>query len=562
MHATRFAGSCFLVALPFACFLHAGCASGGAGDPASRGPDVSRSGPSSKSAGAVSNPALREIERRRSGFTASDFVDVAGNWDVDLVRLYLDAGADPNAPHKFRTTAIGEAAHGDRGETITLLVSRGARPNDYSQDESPLYIAATLDRLNALEALIAAKADLNQPRQPNMPGETALCDATHFQRWDAARLLLEAGADPNLAPEGNSGPIVAAAQEGHLPTVRLLLEKGAKGPDLATALYAAILQGRADVVRFLLEAGVPVPEDRNALVGKSSDIDPEVKKLLAKPPKPGTASKGQPTAAPPSVPSSPKAVANVLMPGEAEGQLQVQTRGPKSSLRKYPLKHACALRQGGSWYVVLADRPLESKAVDAWIQEKKLPKDPKLHAVAVVFNEERQGTTSQFCVGGQSAVARGSVLEAGPFDGRAISGRLRTNAPGVRNETMFLFRAAFVAPLPAPWSDGVTPEEAAQAEGTAAAMTFRAYEKAVRERDVSTLARIVPEAFGPGVESEAIRESLLAARGDQLRDTKLKVQAEDGESASLLVVGKDEDGWPRQKVVNLKKKGSDWTMGL
>ncbi len=565
MHAIRRSGSCVLLASSVAFLLHTGCASGGggaAGGQGSRASTVSGNGTSATSATAVNNPALREIERRRSGFTSSDFVDVAGNWDVDLVRLYLDAGADPNAPHKFRTTAIGEAAASDRGETIALLASRGARVDDDSRDDSPLYIAASWDRLSALKALIAARADLNRPSRPDSPGETALWLATHDQRWDASRLLLEAGADPNLGPEGRGGPIVAAAQEGHIPTIRLLLEKGAKGPDLTSALYVAILQGRADVVRFLLEAGVPVPKDRNELAGKASDIDPEVKKVLGKPPKPGTASKGQPAATPPSVPSSPKAVASVLKPGEAEGTLEVQSSQPKPSLRKYALKHAYALKPGADWYVVLSDRPLEPKAVEAWILEKKLPKDPKLRAVAVIFNEARRGTTSQFCVGGQSAGAKGSVFEAGPFDGKAISGRLRTNGPAALKGTMFTFRAAFVASLPAPWSDGVTSGEAARAEETAPAKTLRAYEKALRERDVATLARIVPEAFGPGVETEAIRESLLTARADQLQDTKLKVQEQDGESASLLVVGKDEDGWPRKMEVHLKKKGPDWTMSF
>jgi ankyrin repeat protein len=565
MHAVRRDGSrWFLLFCSVAFLLHAGRAMASGSSPEGerpRGSSVSRARTSAASTRAKDNPARKEIERRRSGFTPSDFVEVAAHWDVDLVRLYLDAGADPNAPHQYRTTALGEAALWDRPGAIDLLVSRGARPDDPSQDETPLYIAAAQDNVAAVKALIKARANVNRPKGPDSPEITPLWQAASSRRWDAVRLLLEAGADPNLFA-GGGPPIVYAAQFGHVPTVRLLLEKGAKGPGLANALYVAVLQGRPEVVRILLEAGVPVPEDRDALVKEDSDIDPNVKRLLANPPKPGAGAKGKLAPMSPSVPSSAKAVATVLKPGEAEGTLDVEARDPVPSRLRYALNHAWALRVDEEWRVVLADRPLDRATVESWAREAVPPTDPELRGVVVTFTQLKQRVSSQLRVDGRTVTVGGNVFEAGPFDGRALSGRARTNSPGELEGKMYFFEAAFVAPLPEPWSDGISPEETARAEGTDPGRRFREYERALRERDVTTLAQIVPEAFGPDQDPEAIRENLLTARIDQLRETKLKVTSLDDESASLLVTGKDEDGWPRTKRVYLKKQKSEWTMGF
>jgi ankyrin repeat protein len=519
------------------------------------------SGEPARAAAAPREAAKAELERRRSGFTPSDFVEVAAHWDVDLVRLYLDAGADPNAPHEYGATALGEAASRDRGETIDLLVSRGARPDARAQDETPLSMAALRDNLTAVKALIRARANVNLPKGTDDPGQTPLWLAATSRCWDTARLLLEAGADPNPYA-GGGPPIVYAAQYGHAPTVRLLLEKGAKGDELAGALYVAILQGRAEAVRLLLEAGVPVPGDRDALVRDDSDVDADVKRLLANPPKPGAGAKTRTEPASPTVPSSPKAIATVLKPGEAEGALEVEGRDSSPSRQRFALKYAWAFRVGEEWRVVLADRSLDRRAVETWASGAEAPPDPELRAVAVAFDQRKQGVSSEIRLGGRTVTSNGNVLDVGTFDGKTVSGRVRTNSPGELDGKTFGFEAAFVAPLPEPWNDGVSPEKAARAEATEPARRFREYEKALRERDVATLAGIVPEAFGPDNDASAIRENLVMARVDQLRDTQLQVRDLDGESASFLVVGRDEDGWPRTKNIYLHRKESGWVMNF
>jgi uncharacterized protein len=78
------------------------------------------------------------------------------------------------------------------------------------------------------------------------------------------RLLLQRGADPNIATRENRRPLLTAAYHGHTEIARLLIDAGAD-IDTAdssfgfTALMEAAGRGHAGVVKLLLERGA----DRN-----------------------------------------------------------------------------------------------------------------------------------------------------------------------------------------------------------------------------------------------------------------------------------------------------------
>ena len=76
------------------------------------------------------------------------------------------------------------------------------------------------------------------------------------------RLLLEAGADPNLRDEFASTPLLEAAQRGCAQIVRLLLAAGADpdcvSRDLFTPLIHAATNSHAEIVRSLVDAGADI----------------------------------------------------------------------------------------------------------------------------------------------------------------------------------------------------------------------------------------------------------------------------------------------------------------
>ena len=77
--------------------------------------------------------------------------------------------------------------------------------------------------------------------------------------YKTVRLLLKAGADPNLGHDEYGTPLFGAAGDGNLPVVRMLIEAGAL-PDPVhetglTPLASAMYRGRAKVVEYLLRHG-------------------------------------------------------------------------------------------------------------------------------------------------------------------------------------------------------------------------------------------------------------------------------------------------------------------
>jgi ankyrin repeat protein len=129
--------------------------------------------------------------------------------------------------------------------------------------------AATAGDGAAVVRLLAAGADPNASVPVRMQsGEavhsTALCAAAARGRLEAARLLLDGGADPSLAAGDGSlehgvTPLMAAALHGQLEAARLLLERGAD-PSLTssnglTPLMVAATNGQLEMLRLLLALG-------------------------------------------------------------------------------------------------------------------------------------------------------------------------------------------------------------------------------------------------------------------------------------------------------------------
>ncbi|MEV8535564.1 ankyrin repeat domain-containing protein [Streptomyces sp. NPDC051211] len=162
---------------------------------------------------------------------------------------------------------------------IATLVAAGADPDARfigRHRETPLHWAAGNDDVPALDALIAAGADIEAPGGV-IGGGTPLADARGFGQWRAARRLLEHGARADLqdaatlgltdrveaflaAPEPPTSEDIThafwgACHGGQLPTARLLLHHGADphrvGHDGLTPLAIARAQGATDVVDWL-----------------------------------------------------------------------------------------------------------------------------------------------------------------------------------------------------------------------------------------------------------------------------------------------------------------------
>jgi ankyrin repeat protein len=137
-----------------------------------------------------------------------------------------------------------------------------------------LYQAARSGDLAGLRSYAASGGELNA-RRPGQLQRTALHVAIESGQGDAARVLIELGADIRAADYRGARPLHYAAGMGHLAVVEMLLDRGAEPGALnifgETALHSLAAGGglaseddKVCLVRRLIAAGVPADAVGNA----------------------------------------------------------------------------------------------------------------------------------------------------------------------------------------------------------------------------------------------------------------------------------------------------------
>jgi ankyrin repeat protein len=173
-----------------------------------------------------------------------------------------------------------------------LLVEAGAEvdtPFVGPHKEKPIHWAASSDDVAVLDALLDAGADI-EATGAVIGGGTAMADATAFGNWNAARRLLERGAETTLFEAATLGLVDrvtdylrrgtdlprqeitsafwGACHGGQRATAALLLERGAEmnwiGWDELTPLDAAERTGATALVAWLSERGARSTSDLSA----------------------------------------------------------------------------------------------------------------------------------------------------------------------------------------------------------------------------------------------------------------------------------------------------------
>jgi hypothetical protein len=208
----------------------------------------------------------------------------------DLATARLASGGDCQDTRTLLHVVTDWPAHAPNGAaTVAALVGAGADVDARfggRHTETPLHWAASSDDVEVLDALLDAGADI-EATGAVIAGGTPISDAAAFGQWQAARRLLERGAqtsfwesatlglldrverafaaEPPPAAEEVTAALWGACHGGQRTTAAYLLDRGADvtwiGWDDLTALDAAERSGAADVVAWLEGLGAPRAAD-------------------------------------------------------------------------------------------------------------------------------------------------------------------------------------------------------------------------------------------------------------------------------------------------------------
>ena len=168
---------------------------------------------------------------------------------------------------KSGVSALLTAVYHRHPEIARIFVEHGAMLD--------VFEASALGDVERLRELLAEDSSRANAFAPD--GFTPLGLAAFFGHSEAVRLLLENGADPNLASANAQrvAPLHSAVAGGKVEIVRMLLARGADvhaRQDLGfTALHGAAVGGGEEMIRLLLDQGAD-PAARNVAGKTPADL--------------------------------------------------------------------------------------------------------------------------------------------------------------------------------------------------------------------------------------------------------------------------------------------------
>jgi ankyrin repeat protein len=225
----------------------------------------------------------------KDGTTALHWAARAG--DADLVTVLLRAGASASAANRYGLTPLLVASANGHAAIVDALLKAGARAGvSGPEGETPLMLAARAGSVAAVNLLLEAGAAVGAKEQ--WQGQTALMWAAAENHGAVVTALASHGADVNVRstvieppkrdlldfrtdkngqalqtllttfPRGGLTPLLFAARQGSIDAARALIDVGADinlaDPDGISPTVLAIRNGHYDVAALLVEKGARV----------------------------------------------------------------------------------------------------------------------------------------------------------------------------------------------------------------------------------------------------------------------------------------------------------------
>ena len=207
---------------------------------------------------------------------------------VDAVTALAEAGADVNAADpQLGHSVLMLAVRSDNAPIVKLLLTRGAKFDARTRvGAKPAARPPGAGGGSHGVGIVRSGVPPQGEQLPTPGGMTPLLYAARDGSFDAARVLIEAGADLNAADPNGMTPLMMAITNGKSPVAQLLVDKGAdvRAADWygRTPLWAAVEIRNLDMRSGATDNGI----DRDgamrliaSIIDKGADVNARVKEF-------------------------------------------------------------------------------------------------------------------------------------------------------------------------------------------------------------------------------------------------------------------------------------------
>uniref|UniRef100_M8BRC9 Uncharacterized protein n=1 Tax=Aegilops tauschii TaxID=37682 RepID=M8BRC9_AEGTA len=194
----------------------------------------------------VEEAGLDVNSESKAGVTPMVLAALQGN--VEVTRYLLDHGGDPAMPDERGSTPLHNAAAAGHCEAVRLLLSKGVNLDPIHYQGTRLHLAAVEDQDQVVMVLLEHGADPNKDVHHVF---SYLMMTVCGKSLKCMRQLIETGADVNACDYSGPTPFTEAVADGLTDFVKVLLDAGAN-PNIPNQHGAIPIELAADSDRHKL----------------------------------------------------------------------------------------------------------------------------------------------------------------------------------------------------------------------------------------------------------------------------------------------------------------------